>query len=179
MEIEPVPRRRKLSSRARLLLALAVLTPVTLFALMPAMFGLERYVISSDSMAGSIDRGSVVFERVVPVGDLEVGDVITFRPPDGYGESGLVTHRIVEMHDGYLRTQGDANPAPDAWVLSTTTATQERVVFHVPYVGYPFLGSARRTVWLVVLLVPLLLLALARATDVVRRRHHQREPRLL
>ena len=34
-------------------------------------------------MTGTYDRGSLVFDEVVPVDDLKVGDVITYRPPAG------------------------------------------------------------------------------------------------
>ena len=48
-------------------------------------FGIQRYVIVSGSMTGTYDRGSVVFDQVVPVASLKVGDVITYRPPAGAG----------------------------------------------------------------------------------------------
>ena len=52
---------------------------------LPALFGIQRYVIVSGSMTGTYDRGSVVFDQVVPVASLKVGDVITYRPPAGAG----------------------------------------------------------------------------------------------
>ena len=60
-----------------LILALAVLVP--------ALLGYQRYVITSGSMTGTYDRGSLVFDQVVPTSDLRVGDVITFRPPGHAG----------------------------------------------------------------------------------------------
>ncbi|MEX2465191.1 MAG: hypothetical protein WD428_04855, partial [Gaiellaceae bacterium] len=41
--------------------------------LLPGLFGYQRYVITSGSMTGSYDRGSVVVDDVVPVADLKVG----------------------------------------------------------------------------------------------------------
>ena len=86
--------RRLLRIATTLLLGAAVLAGLGL--VVPALLGFERYVIVSGSMSGSYDRGSLVFAEVVPVRDLRVGDVITYRPPPGAGPSGLVTHRIVE-----------------------------------------------------------------------------------
>ena len=87
---------------AALILALAVLVP--------ALLGYQRYVITSGSMTGTYDRGSLVFDKVVPTSSLRAGDVITFRPP---GHAGLVTHRIHTLTsvDGkrVLTTKGDAN----------------------------------------------------------------------
>ena len=84
----------------------------------PALLGYERYVIVSGSMSGTYDRGSLVFDEVVPVADLRVGDVITYRPPPGAGPTGLVTHRIAairrdERGGRVFRTRGDANPTVD------------------------------------------------------------------
>src|SRR5829696_3224805 len=80
----------------------------------PAALGLERYVITGDSMSGTYDRGSIVFERVVPVADLRVGDVITYTPPHAASPDERVTHRIVDISvaPGDKRaftTKGDAN----------------------------------------------------------------------
>lgn len=61
--------------------------------------------VTSDSMAPTLSPGD---GYVLVEGDVAVGDVVTFRTPDGY-----VTHRIVgEGEDGYV-TRGDANPATD------------------------------------------------------------------
>ena len=49
----------------RLLLAAAVLAGLGL--VVPALLGYERYVIVSGSMSGTYDRGSLVFDEVVPV----------------------------------------------------------------------------------------------------------------
>lgn len=170
MEIAPAPARRRLSSRARAILVLAVLAPVTLLALVPTMFGLERYVVSSESMAGSIDRGSVLFARVVPVSDLEVGDVITYRPPSSSGDRGLVTRRIVRVEGGLLQTQGDARSEPDPWVVPVEGAALPRVVVAIPYVGYPFVAPIGREGWLMLLVVPSVMLGLALLRDPPRRR---------
>ncbi|WP_121254892.1 signal peptidase I [Nocardioides ferulae] len=148
MEISPVPRHRSLSGSGITLLVVVVLTPVMLLALLPTMFGLQRFVVASDAMsgsrAGSVDRGSVVFEREVASSELEVGDVITFEPPPGHGVDGLVTHRIVSISPEGLRTQGDARPSVDPWVLPRDVPTRSRVLFAVPYVGYPFLHGGGR-----------------------------------
>ena len=65
--------------------ALLVLTMVAgilfgLFLIVPSLMGWERYVIVSGSMTGTYDRGSIVFDEVVPVKSLKEGDVITYRP---------------------------------------------------------------------------------------------------
>ncbi|WP_134738362.1 signal peptidase I [Nocardioides sp. 503] len=169
MEIAPAPPRRTMSARALTLLLLAVVGPVTLLALLPTTFGLERYVISTSAMDGGIDRGSVVLERVVPVSDLEVGDVITYRPPRSADVDELVTRRIVLIEGGVLQTQGDALADPDPWLVPVGDASLPRVVVAVPYAGWPFVGSIQREAWWA-LLVPGALLGVLVLRDVLRRR---------
>lgn len=160
MEIAPAPPRRPLSSRARILLVLGVFAPVTLLALVPTMLGLQRYVVTNDSMSGALDRGSVVFERRVPVSDLRVGDVITYPRPTTDGPDDLVTHRIEWIAGDRLQTRGDAERGPDPWLVPLDQPTMSRVVLSIPYVGYPFVVPIGRSVWLLFLLVPGAVLAL-------------------
>jgi signal peptidase len=132
----------------RLVLSAVLLGPVSLLVLLPVGLGLERYVMTGRSMDGSVGRGSVAFERVVPVSDLRVGDVITFPQPESADEDALVTHRIVAVERDGIRTQGDASDAPDPWVLHPDTATMSRVEFAVPWVGWVYLLLFRPLGWL-------------------------------
>jgi signal peptidase I len=134
--------------------------------ILPGLFGYQRYVITSGSMTGSYDRGSVVFEDVVPVSDLRVGDVITYTPPAGSGPSGLVTHRIFSIERDQFgrplfRTKGDANETADPWTFSLDEPTQARAFFHIPFVGYAVAALSIREVRLVVIGLPALLIAVA------------------
>ena len=171
MEIVTVPYRPAPSTWGRLLLLVSVFAPVTLLALLPMGLGLNRYVITGDSMAPALQRGSVVLERAVPASDLRVGDVVTFHPPPAAGFSGPVTSRIVSIEPGAVRTQGDASPDPDPWALSLDEPTHERVVLELPYVGYFYLAVVHvgRWVGLAVIVVGLLALAVARELDRSRR----------
>jgi signal peptidase len=146
--------------------------------LLPSLFGFDRYVITGGSMAGSIEKGSVAFERSVPVSRLQVGDVITYQPPPEAGVDTLVTHRITsvrENRDGMrvFRTQGDANAAPDPWRFSLSADTQPVVRFSVPKAGYVFIALADRTVRMTLIGGPatlIALIALAEAGRAWRRR---------
>lgn len=141
--------------------------------LLPGLLGYERYVITSGSMTGSYDRGSVVFDDVVSVSDLRVGDVITYTPPPGSGPSGLITHRIASIGSDQfgrrlLRTKGDANESRDPWTFTLDGTTQARVAFHVPYVGYILSALSIREARMVVIGVPALLVAAALLLGLVR-----------
>ncbi len=132
--------------------------------LVPALLGMQRYVITSGSMTGTYDRGSLVFDTVVPTSSLKVGDVITYMPPSGSGPAGLVTHRIASITAGpggnrVFRTKGDANTAADPWTFSLGARTQAKAAFHLPYVGFAFAALGDRRVRMLLIGVPALLIA--------------------
>jgi signal peptidase len=176
MEIAPAPQRRWMSPLARVLLAVAVFAPVTALALVPTMFGLQRYVVATESMGSEISRGSVVLERRVPVSDIEVGDVITYDPPPAAGTDGLITHRVVRIDGSDLQTQGDAHSAPDPWLVPLEDPTVSRVVVAIPYVGLPFVAPVGESVWVLALVVPGSVLALLLVQDARRARHRRTPP---
>ena len=158
------PRRRAATAMATALCVACLLLAALM--ILPGLFGYHRYVITSGSMTGTYDRGSVVFADVVPVSDLRVGDVITYTPPPGAAPDGLVTHRIVSIgRDQFGRalfqTKGDANETADPWTFTLDDQTQARPVFDVPYVGYVLSLLSIREARMAVIGIPALLIALA------------------
>ena len=146
--------------------ALVLAAAFAALMLLPAAFGLQRYVITGESMTGVYDRGSVVFAEVVPVSELRVGDVITYEPPAAAGVDGLITHRIVAIAEDprrrpVLRTKGDANESRDPWRFRLETSEQARVVADVPYVGYAFAALGIREVRMTLIGIPALVIALS------------------
>lgn len=134
--------------------------------LLPAAFGYQRYVITGGSMQGTYDRGSIVFDKPVPVSDLKVGDVVTYTPPASTGVHGLITHRIISVtnhgKDGVsYRTKGDANPEADPWKFQLDQPTQARVAFAIPYVGFGIAALSMLPVRMLIIGVPALLIAFA------------------
>lgn len=155
---------------------ISVLTSVLMVAalalaclmVLPTLLGYERYVIVSGSMVPTIEVGSVVYDEVVPVDGLEVGDIITFVPPPEYDIESPVTHRIIQIavadegssHPGQrvFRTQGDANEDPDAWRMVLDGEEQPRVAHVVPYVGYFYMVLQVRWVQVLAIAIPAFLL---------------------
>jgi signal peptidase len=162
---QPRSPRRRVGTALATALCAACLSLAGLM-LLPGLLGYQRYVITSGSMTGAYDRGSVVFDKVVPVADLQVGDAITYTPPPGSGPSGRITHRIAWIGSDQfgrlaLRTKGDANETADPWTFTLDGATQARVAFHVPYVGYLLSALSIRKARMVVIGLPALLIAVA------------------
>ncbi|HEX3324145.1 MAG TPA: signal peptidase I [Solirubrobacterales bacterium] len=133
--------------------------------LVPAALGYQRYVIVSGSMTGTYDRGSIIFDKEVPVDDLKVGDPITYQPPQGASPEKLLTHRIVWIGDNkqgeeIFRTKGDANETADPWTFSLDKPEQAKVAFSVPYVGYLLAGLSIPIVRMLAIGIPAVLVAI-------------------
>ena len=130
----------------------------------PTLLGYERYVIVSGSMVPTIPVGSVVYDEVVPVDDIETGDIITFVPPPEYDIDDPVTHRVVRIsvagenssHPGarIFQTKGDANEDVDAWQMVLDGPDQARYARHIPYVGYVYMALQVRWVQVLVIVIP-------------------------
>jgi signal peptidase I len=160
----PTLARRAWRRLGNLLLAIAFV--IALFMACSKLVGFNRYVITGKSMTGSINIGSIVYDRTVPTSSLKVGDVITYVPPKSSGVRHLVTHRIIWVgHDSHgrriYRTKGDNNPAADPWNKFTLGREVPKVVFHVPYVGYALTSLSQPKARMVLIGLPAILIALA------------------
>ncbi len=172
---EPKSSRRRVAPAVATVLC-AVCVGLAGLMLLPGLFGYSRYVITSGSMTGTYDRGSIVFDKVVPVDELVVGDVITYTPPPGYGPEGRVTHRVAwigadEFGRRVFRTKGDANTTADPWTFTLDQPTQAKVAFHVPYVGFVFAALSIRGVRMLLIGIPALLIAIAAFAGLRREAH--------
>lgn len=161
--------------RAAVTAAAIVAAVIAALMLVPGLVGLDRYVITGGSMSGTFERGALVFERKVPVADLEVGDVITYLPPADSGIAELVTHRIVSIEanpDGsdapVFRTQGDANADADPWTFVLTDPVQPRLVAFVPEAGWVFIALSDARLRVLAIGLPAGIIALLFLRDLVR-----------
>ncbi len=144
------------------LLGTAVL--LALLAIVPSLLGYKRYVVDGHSMETAIPYASVAWETEVPVSELKVGDVITFKPPPEYNVTELVTHRIISVEKQSngkpaFKTKGDNNESADPWTIVLNASTQPRVKFHVPYVGYLYIALSTWWVRFLVIGLPALIAA--------------------
>jgi hypothetical protein len=110
---------------------------VVLLVLLPAVLGLDRYVVTDRAMDGALGRGSVVLAREVPPSDLRVGDVITFQEP-GTRSHERVIRRIVAIEDGVATTQADRTGTADPVRVPLSASAYPRVWLAIPWIGYPF-----------------------------------------
>lgn len=119
-------------SRFVAVLTVAIALFASIFSV-PRLAGINPYIILSGSMEPTIPTGSVVFINTKDR-NVSENDVIAFQ----IGEEGnavTVTHRAIEIKDGYITTKGDNNEYPDA-----NPITEQNVVgtymMHLPQAGY-------------------------------------------
>lgn len=135
------------------------------------IFGYYMYDVLTDSMSGTIEPGDVIICKAVDdVNSLQVGDIITFKAPNGnYNE----THRIVEIarnDDGtvnYFKTKGDNAKAVDNWQLNPQNVKAKYVKKSV------FVGGLRKFMsnwygYVVVVVIPLCIVFALIISSVVR-----------
>lgn len=135
------------------------------------IFGYYMYDVLTDSMRGTIEPGDVIMCKAVDdVNSLQVGDIITFKAPNGnYNE----THRIVEIarnDDGtvnYFKTKGDNAKAVDNWQLNPQNVKAKYVKKSV------FVGGLRKFMsnwygYVVVVVIPLCIVFALIISSVVR-----------
>ena len=78
-----------------------------------------------------------------------------------------MTHRIhaigrdPKTRGPVFRTKGDFNPAPDPWTFTLRNRTQATVAFHLPYVGFALAALADRSLRMLLIGIPALLVALS------------------
>jgi signal peptidase len=116
-------------------------------------------------MTGTIDKGSIVWDQVVPTSSLRVGDIITYDPSNPGAPPGNITHRIVWVgRDAKGRigfqTKGDHNPHRDPWRFRLGPKAA-REAFHVPYAGYVLAFLSEPGHRFIVIGIPALLIALS------------------
>jgi signal peptidase I len=104
----------------------------------PASLGgqVEYVMVAGESMEPGLHTGDLVVVRESD--DLEIGDTVAFRVPDGeVGEGAVVIHRIVGGGGDGWQTQGDNRDLPDPWTPTDADVVGERWVM-VPGLGNAF-----------------------------------------
>ncbi|HST50281.1 signal peptidase I [Jatrophihabitans sp.] len=139
--------RRATRLLSTLLLGLAVLCLLAV-TVGPRLLDYRTATMLTASMAPGIRPGDVIVDTPLALSDVRVGQVLTYHIP--VGDHQVVSHRVIEVQRPApgvvnIRTQGDANPAPDPWTATLTGGTVWQVRAVVPKAGVVI--RALRTPW--------------------------------
>jgi sortase B len=147
----------RLGTRLAWFIAAAGVITLALLPHVLALAGHEMLVVKGSSMEPTVPLGSVIFIRPVDPSKIAVGNIITFRAPNGV----TVSHRVVGLAEGSslaFQTKGDGSSAADP-VIVPATSVEGVVESFIPDLGYLIstLGSTAGAVAMVALIAGLLL----------------------
>lgn len=149
--------RRAVKWAAYLVLGLAAVF-VSAGTVAPALLGYHSTTVYGGSMGSNMPAGSVAVTETVGFEDVRVGDVIAFARGDRHQP---VMHRVtaIDERDGqrFATLRGDSNGAADTEPLVLASGQGDRLVYHVPLLGY-VLHYARTTTVLVPAFIGVVLL---------------------
>ncbi len=114
----------------------------------PRLLDYRTATMLTASMAPGIRPGDVIVDTPLALSDVRTGQVLTYHIP--VADHRVVSHRVIEVQRPApgvvnVRTQGDANPAPDPWTATLTGDTVWQVRMVVPKAGVVI--RALRTPW--------------------------------
>lgn len=93
---------------------------------LPMPFGIGAAIVLSGSMEPTFSAGDLIVVKETDT--VAVDDIVVYQ--DG---GSLVVHRVIDMADGSITTQGDANNAPDDPI--ERSAVKGTVLFWIPHGG--------------------------------------------
>ena len=105
---------RKILHRTAAILSVLLII-ISSAVVIPYIFGIKPYVVTTGSMVPAIPVYSICFvNEKMPYEQVQIGDIITFRT----NEDIRITHRVTAISDGAYITKGDANNVEDPPVTS-------------------------------------------------------------
>lgn len=134
--------------------------------------GVRFFSVLSGSMEPELSTGSLVVTAPESlVGAIEKGDVVSYVADENLT---VVTHRVVayDSLQGTYTTQGDANGSEDPPVLKANIVG--KVVFSVPFVGYPLSYLSTMTGKIIVVTAALVLVLLIALINLLRQQKPKR-----
>lgn len=141
-------------------LCLGFVFTLLLAAALPMVVGDRSFSVRSGSMTPTIDTGDVVVTDPTSPLDIKVGDIVTFKDPEGTGK--LYSHRVqsIAAASGEVRflTRGDANTSTEHWAVPRDGEIG-RVVYRVPKLGFAIAWLATPAGRLGLVVLPALMLA--------------------
>lgn len=139
--------------------AIGLVAGTLLAAVAPLALGDRSFTVRSGSMTPAIETGDVeVVEPIAPL-SAHVGDVVTFRDPEGSGR--LYSHRVQSLRlrgeNVAFVTRGDANTSTEHWNVPADGSIG-RVVYRIPKVGYALVWTGTVPARIALVAIPALLL---------------------
>lgn len=151
-------------------LGLGALFAALLAAAAPLAVGDRSFTMRSGSMTPAIETGDVVVTEPISPLAATVGDIVTFRDPEGSGK--LFSHRVQSLRAAgdvvEFVTRGDANTATERWTVPSDGSVG-KVLYTVPKIGYALVWTGTVPARVALIAIPALLLCATGVTRIWRR----------
>ncbi len=129
--------RNKIFKRTVFIVFTVLFVGLIALSFVPSIFGFIPCSVSTDSMEPAVKKGSYVLSKPVEFSDIAVSDILLFEVPKT-GER--FVRRVADIYeDGkqLVTSDGEIN-GPDP-MTTAYSCVLGRVVYSVPYIGYPYL----------------------------------------
>jgi len=147
------------------ILGLTAIVLIILVFSIPLWTPYRFYVVRSGSMTPTIRPGDVMVTGPAPR-VLKPGQVVVFRK-----DNDRIAHRIIKVvNRTQVRTKGDANPAPDPFLVSITDI-EASALFPIPYLGYLVWFIRSRLGWVLIVLLPALWILAGEIKNILKELH--------
>ena len=118
-----------------------------------AIMGYRFLTVLTGSMEPELNVGSLILVKEIPLNDLKVEDIITYKTQNN---GSLVTHRIVKINDnGSLISKGDANNTEDIGEIKESQI-QGKVIFSISKMGEVLLYLKQNIIIVIAILIIIL-----------------------
>lgn len=125
----------------------------------PLAIGDRSFTVRSGSMTPAIETGDVLVTEPISPLAARVGDIVTFRDPEGSGK--LFSHRVQAIRpageDVHFVTRGDANTSTEHWNVPADGSIG-KVAYRIPKIGYALVWTGTIPARIALIVIPALLL---------------------
>lgn len=132
----------------------------------PSVFGYSFYYVLTESMEPEIMAGDMILGKSVASEDLKVGDIVTYQGLEGSVRDKIITHKIVEIDDDIIVTQGVANDVADPPIKASQILS--RYVVTIPFAGDIFSVINSKFGFIFLIVIPLAFLIVNEITIIVK-----------
>jgi len=162
---------KKKTVKIALLICAATIAAIFLVFYRPVLLAGDTYYepVYTGSMEPAIPVGGIVVIKPVDPETLKIGDIICFT----LTEPTSITHRIINITDQGFITKGDANNAPDQWIVKKENIIG-KVILTIPFIGYIGYFVRTPTGFILLILLPASLIIIMEIRNIVKELRKQK-----
>lgn len=136
------------------------------------MFGYSVCYVVTGSMQPTLNVGDVILIKGVEnQGDIDVGDIVTYKSTQGAFAGSYITHRVVQIviNNGEYQyiMRGDDNPANDTEYINLEKVTGVYIK-NIVFIQFLFGVLSNPIIFILIVVVPLLIILMMQVVNVIK-----------